>query len=159
MLIKLYNGLNRFAPGLRLNFRYFSWVPGHRSPTITMADLLPFFDLPPSFFLSLFLFLSFSLSSPPLLVSHPLLLYSISLAPLFFTRKSIDPAGHGHARPADTGAETRRQVSSHLRAHFVHVSRDFTFYQSSSHPSVVAFCYLFVRGNAKIVKSKQLLVQ
>lgn len=62
MLIKLYNGLNRFAPGLRLNFRYFSWVPGHRSPTITMADLLPFFDLPPSFFLSLFLFLSFSLS-------------------------------------------------------------------------------------------------
>lgn len=123
---------------------------GRSTPVFRPSSLL--FSFP----LSLSLFLTFS---PPLLVSHPLLLYSISLAPLFFTRKSIDPAGHGHARPADTGAETRRQVSSHLRAHFVHVSRDFTFCQSSSHPSVVAFCYLFARGNAKIVKSKQLLVQ
>lgn len=123
---------------------------GRSTPVFLPSSLL--FSFP----LSLSLFLAFS---PPLLVSHPLLLYSVSLAPLFFTRKSIDPAGHGHARPADTGAETRRQASSHLRAHFVHVSRDFTFYQSSSHPSVVAFCSLFARGNAKIVKSKQLLVQ
>lgn len=42
MQIKLYNGLNRFAPGPRLNFRYFPWVPGRQTSSISTTDLLPF---------------------------------------------------------------------------------------------------------------------
>lgn len=114
MLIKLYNGLNRFAPGLRLNFRYFSWVPGHRSPTITMADLLPFFDL--------------SLTHPRFLfVSYPPPLCSVSFATLCSSPANpLILRDTKHARPADTAGLV--DSSSYLQAFtFVHAFRDLAF--------------------------------
>jgi len=76
MLIKLYNGLNRFAPSPRLNFRYFSWFSDHRPQSgYHHGGSTPVFR-------SLSLHLA-SASAPLCLIRGP----------LFFARKSIDPAG------------------------------------------------------------------
>lgn len=87
MLIKLYNGLNRFAPGPRLNFRYFSWVPDHRTArpaAIAMADLLPFFGPAPSFLVSRARLRSSVSRSRPLCSSpaNPLILRDTHVRPI-----------------------------------------------------------------------------
>lgn len=110
MLIKLYNGLNRFAPGLRLNFRYFSRVPDH-SPVIIMVDLLPFCGP------ALFLFVSHPLLSLPLSLS----LYSVSFATL-----CSSPANPLILRGTRTSGWYRCRnsstSSSHSRTHFCQLS-------------------------------------
>lgn len=112
MLIKLYNGLNRFAPGLRLNFRYFSWIPDH-SPVITTVDLLPFYGP------ALFLFVS----HPPLL---SLSLFFLSLCSVSFATLCSSPANPLILRGTRTSGWYRCRnsstSSSHSRAHFCQLS-------------------------------------
>jgi len=110
MLIKLYNGLNRFAPGLRLNFRYFSWVPDHTpQPRLSPWRIYSRFFGPSALFFS---------------VSHPPPLRSVSFAaPLFFARKSIDPTG----RETRTSGWYRRWNFVRIRERtFVELSDFFT---------------------------------
>lgn len=105
MLIKLYNGLNRFAPSPRLNFRYFSWVPDRRPQSgYHHGGSTPVFRS-----------LSLRLAS----ASAPLCLIR---GPLFFARKSIDPAGRGTRTSGRYRCRTRRQVRRICKRTFVNVA-------------------------------------
>lgn len=84
------------APVPRSNFRYFSWVPDHRSPAIAMADLLPF----PALFVS-----------PSLAFAFALRLALLPGQSSFVPRRHdpLIPRDAEHAHPgADTDAENRR---------------------------------------------------